>query len=227
MADEEKQKRKAIASEIRQLLGLLEDIPVNWDGKASILEMKEKQSRHWRQMEWIGFYGEMKVVELIRDADIFRIPGRKYGNVKFDFSSRSGINWDIKVHPWDQPAAILNDREAIDASIAEFGYHGLLMIMVACKYEDPQTREFKTWHDRLKGKKSRYVQEGEKISRRSRRRKTEAQLIKVRALMLDARRTAQLSLKQEGWVNADGRPRRAKYEIANVQISEFAEFPPP
>ena len=178
-------------------------------------------------MEWIGFYGEMKVVELIKDSGAFQVPGRKYGNVVFDFSSRSGMNWDIKVHPWNQPSAILNDRDAIDASIAEFGYHGLLMIMVACKYEDAEKREFKAWHDQLKEKKSKYVQEGEKINRRSRIRKTEAQLIQVHAMILDAKRTGRLSLKQKDWVNADGSPRNPKYDIANAEIIEFAHLPLP
>ncbi len=34
----------------------LKDIRKIWDGRKSILEMKESGYPHWRQMEWIGFY---------------------------------------------------------------------------------------------------------------------------------------------------------------------------
>ena len=33
----------------------LKNIPTMWDGKKAILEMKENEYPHWKQMEWIGF----------------------------------------------------------------------------------------------------------------------------------------------------------------------------
>ena len=32
------------------------ELPKMWDGRASILEMRDSTFPHWRQMEWIGFY---------------------------------------------------------------------------------------------------------------------------------------------------------------------------
>ncbi len=32
------------------------NIPIFWDGRKSILEMKETKFKQWRQMEWIGRY---------------------------------------------------------------------------------------------------------------------------------------------------------------------------
>ena len=36
---------------------LLADLPTKWDGKQSILELKNANF-NWRQMEWWGFYFE-------------------------------------------------------------------------------------------------------------------------------------------------------------------------
>ena len=54
-------------------------IPKNWDGKKSILEMKEGGSNQWRQMEWIGWYFEYLCQKNL--YEIMEIPGHKYGNV--------------------------------------------------------------------------------------------------------------------------------------------------
>ena len=34
----------------------LRSVPIMWDGKNAILEMKNAGNRHWKQMEWIGFF---------------------------------------------------------------------------------------------------------------------------------------------------------------------------
>ena len=35
---------------------LKENLPTIWDGKESILFMKEHNCSQWKQMEWAGFY---------------------------------------------------------------------------------------------------------------------------------------------------------------------------
>ena len=44
--------------EIQILKDKLETIPKIWDGKTSILELKENNFQ-WRQTEWIGFWFEL------------------------------------------------------------------------------------------------------------------------------------------------------------------------
>ena len=176
-------------------------LPRSWDGKAAILEMKRRNDQ-WRQLEWIGWYGEMIAKDALRGS--CEIPGRRYGHVVFDAFSL--VNWDIKVHPNSQSAAILNDREAIDQSIKEHRYHGLIMLCVDCDYDTDGS--FKAWHDELKGGMSEY--EVERISRgaRSRRRKRMASLTDIAIILLDEKVCSLLGSKQKDWRNADGSPRR-------------------
>jgi len=55
------------------------NIPLVWDGRRSILEMKEAGFPHWKQMEWIGWYFQFLCERFLRD--IVEIPGPKFGNV--------------------------------------------------------------------------------------------------------------------------------------------------
>lgn len=70
----------------------LKNIPKQWDGKLSILELKEANF-NWRQMEWWGFFFEYKVRQLLKNKLTF--PGDKIGNVSFDI--KGAINWDLKI----------------------------------------------------------------------------------------------------------------------------------
>lgn len=41
---------------IIRLEELLARMPVRWDGRKAILEMRDSGYPHWKQMEWIGLY---------------------------------------------------------------------------------------------------------------------------------------------------------------------------
>ncbi len=205
----------ATLEEARQIKSLLLHLPRDWDGKSAIHEMKRRDFQ-WRQLEWIGFYGEMIAKEAL--SNHCRIPGKKYGNVVFDAFCL--INWDIKVHPVHQPSAILNDREAIDLSVDENGHHGLIMLCVDCQYDADGS--FKAWHDTLKGGLSLY--EKERIYRKapSRKRKTSATLTDIHIVLLDKESCERLGSAQKDWRNADGSPRREKYSIAHALMEELS-----
>ena len=195
-----------------RLKQLLSHAPKNWDGRSAIAQMKEAGSRHWRQTEWIGFYGEMIAGNLL--DSICEIPGRTYDRVTFDIFSK--INWDLKVHPNSQPSAILNDCVATRKSIDQYEFHGLIIFCVDCEYDDDGA--FKAWHDDLKGKKSRYEEERERRKAPSRRRKTLAVLTDISLIVIDRSTVSYLGNAQRGWRNADGRPRREKYSISHSLI---------
>ncbi len=203
---------QAVLSDLETLKSRLSGLPVKWDGRECILQMKERDY-HWRQMEWIGFYGQMLAEDLLRGS--MSIPGERYGNAEFDVSG--AINWDIKVHPTTTNASILNDVEATDLSIQENGVHGLVMIAVDALYDE--TGEFKAWHDVLKGGTSRY--EADRIERgaRSRRRKVSAQVKEINFVLLDEDNITRLGRAQEGWRNSNGAPRRAKYQITKAKLA--------
>ena len=53
-----------------------------WDGRSSIVEMKDSGSKDWKQMEWMGFYFEF-LCQTHFDG-IIDMPGKKYRSTTFD-----------------------------------------------------------------------------------------------------------------------------------------------
>jgi len=82
------------------------------------------------------------------------MPGPRYGNTGFD--ALLGIPWDLKAHVtanWNgvlQPKLIVNDTEAVEAALREYGEVGVVLLQGSATYDDA-TGSFKTWHDRIKG----------------------------------------------------------------------------
>ena len=214
----------AISIELRNLVEQLHavssSIPRTWDARDSIMEMKEAGSRNWRQMEWMGFYFEFLCER--RFADLLTIPGRSYGNTRFDgFNS---ICWDFKAHAGNTTShrVITNDTSAVEQTIEEFGHYGLILASGIVEYND-DARTFKQWHDALKGGPSRY--ELARINRgaNSRRRKTQFVLDEIHFICLDADALNQCSGSfQKGFRNADGSPRRSKVMVNVAKIPDSA-----
>ncbi len=209
---------EAIQNDVSALRGSLSALEKIWDGRQSILQMRAANNTQWRQMEWIGFYGEFITRKCLANSQVIKPNGDKFGNVVFDL--KGSINWDIKTHPNSSPGAILNDCEATLWSIEKYEYHGLLILCVDCEFDE--SGEFKRWHDELKGGTSAY--EADRVSRgaKSRRRKTQAKLTDIRLILLNAENIGQLSKAQEGWRNSNGAPRRSKYSISHKQITGLA-----
>lgn len=199
-------------ADLALLRASLSRIPAVWDGRKCILAMKARDY-HWRQMEWIGFYGQMIAEDLLRAS--MQIPGKRYDNVLFDVSGN--INWDIKVHPTTTTGSILNDIEATKRSIKEHGVHGLVMIAVDVDYDE--SGDFKRWHDELKGGKSDYEVERIRRGAPSRRRKIRAKVREINFVLLTGENINQLGTAQNGWRNSNGAPRRPKYKITKATLS--------
>lgn len=193
------------------------ELPSRVDGREAILQMMSEGGRHWRQMEWIGFWfehlGDTKVGPSLAPP---ATRGPRYGNTEFDI--RWHEVWDCKAHPkqagnW----AILNDAEAIDLACAQFGGVGFVVLDGVADYD--LDGSFKAWHDSLKGGVSDYERLRVKENRPSRRRKTAFTPSGLRAIYLDpdaleeGRRAGWIKGFQEGMRNADGRPRRSKVQI--------------
>lgn len=211
--------RQQALTDIVTLREALRGLETKWDGKNSISRMKSIGSTHWRQMEWIGFYGEVVVRERLAQTSLINRVGDKFGNVTFDL--KGTINWDIKTHPNSAPAAILNDCEATLLSIEKYGYHGLLIICVDCLYDE--TEDFKVWHDALKGGQSSYEKSRVERGAPSRRRKVAAKVTDISYIFLNSGNVHQLAKKQEGWRNSNGAPRRPKFSITHQQVIAMAE----
>ena len=205
--------------DIQILLKELLKLPTSWDGKKSVLELKEA-NYNWRQMEWWAFYFEYKVRELLETK--FQIPGDTFGNVSFDL--KGNINWDMKASAikTNNQKIILNDIKSMDFSISNNKYHGEIIALCDVEYNDVN-RTFQKWHNELKGGDSKYEQERKQRTSNSRYRKTKAELWKIILLLIDKNTIDILDTYKQGR-NSDGSPRRPKYMLDIESIDEFTHY---
>lgn len=209
-------------SDITMAKQLLSDLPSEWDGKTCVLEMKAADY-NWRQMEWWAFYFELLCGNRLRTE--FRVPGDRVSFVRASgrktsvtFDASRNISWDFKAKAIksDDHKVILNDQAAMDMSLAEHQYHGLIIALCDVEYNDIN-RSFQTWHDSLKGCKSRYVRDREERTSISRYRKTRATLTQILFMVISAETARDLDLMHQGR-NSDGTPRPPKYllDLENI-----------
>lgn len=189
---------------------LAKSLPKYWDGKQCILEMKNAHNRQWKQMEWPGFFFQYCCETYL--SSIMRIPGPKYGRSEFD--GLFNIPWDFKAHAINTSShnIIVNDREAIENGIEEYGSVGLILALGAVTYNDV-SRAFQKWHQELKGGQSDY--ELERVSRGawSRLRKSHFDLKQISFIELTAKTLSNCGSFQRNFRNADGSLRREKVLI--------------
>lgn len=212
---------------IKRLEELLARMPVEWDGRKAILEMRDSGYSHWKQMEWIGFYFQFLCDKKL--SPLLKIPGPKYGRVEFDGFSE--IPWDFKAHPdknangQDNKSVIINDSLAVAGAIKQFGGAGLVLAIGDAKYND-EDRSFQEWHKKLKGGLSKF--EKQRISRKapSRLRKTAFRLQEIRLILLDDKMIQRLGSFQKGFRNSDGSPRNAKVllDLENITPIKIIKF---
>ncbi len=185
----------------------LKNIPTMWDGKKAILEMKENEYPHWKQMEWIGFYFQFLCERYL--SDIMEIPGPRYGNTKFD--AFRVIPWDFKAHAMNTSThqIIVNDSEATARGIRDYGAVGLILAVGKASYND-ENRTFQKWHETLKGGKSKYEIERIKRGAWSRLRKVSFNLKQITFIRIDDATLIKCGSFQENFRNANGRPRKKK-----------------
>ncbi len=195
------------SSSAREIGKALRKVRKRWDGRNSILEMKAAGSRHWRQMEWTGFYFQFLCEKHL--SRIVKIPGPKYGNVKFDGFME--VPWDFKAHASNTSShqVIVNDTEAITNGIRDYGSVGLILAVGEVRYND-EDRTFQKWHEALKGGKSKYVLARIERGAWSRLRKVRFDLQQISFIKITKDTLVRAGSFQANFRNADGSPRRAK-----------------
>ena len=194
----------------------LRKIPVEWDGKTSILEMKNSGRRQWRQMEWIGFYFQFLCEKHLADLFNFQVP--RYGNASFDGFYK--LPFDFKSHAMNTSSHKIpfNDKEAIECGIRDYGSVGLIIAIGEVIYND-ENRTFQKWHDALKGKESKYVSENKKRGAWSRLRKFSMTLKQISIIEINENTLLNCGSFQTGFRNSDGSPRREKVLIDLEKIN--------
>ncbi|WP_155855362.1 hypothetical protein [Actinotalea ferrariae] len=127
------------------LAALAEAIDAAWDGRHCVETMRDAEFRHWRQTEWIGWYFEYVGIPALVNA--FGGGPRRILNTSFDYALRS--TWDLKAHSrGGEAAALLNDRDAIEAGLDEPGGVGFIVLTGDPDYSDAA---FDAWHRELRG----------------------------------------------------------------------------
>lgn len=188
-----------------------------WNGRDCISEMKieselDKINYGWRQMEWAGFYFEYL---LKKKADNNIVPFSDYylaggnGKTKFDFyDENNNFVFDVKVHDINNNIVPLNDAAAIEAIIKDRGELGIMIAAAEPTFD--KNGEFKIWHNKIKGKKSKYVSK----NGRSRKRKS-AMKIKFVSLYVLNEETINSSaiIQMHQGVNSNSAKRPMKYSL--------------
>lgn len=211
---------KNFAEDAAAAKAALSSLKTEWDGRECILELQANDF-NWRQMEWIGWFFEMKCRQLLPSAG-FEVPGERIGRITFD--AKRLANWDFKAHAVKSNShfAVLNDVAAMDASIAAHGWHGLIVALCDCDYNDTD-RAFQRWHTNLKGGLSIYERERLKRTSVSRYRKTRALLSEILFISIDERSREHLRIYAQGR-NSNGNPREPKYMIDLENLDAFQEI---
>ncbi len=202
---------------------LMDKLPISWEGKKTILYMKEEGCRNWKQMEWPGWYFQFMCETLLSTDGYMDIPGPCYGNVEFD--GFRVIPWDFKAHTTNgsgQDKVPTNGNQEVKAAIEEYGCVGFIIASGNAVFDDAN-QTFKKWHDVLKGKQSDY--ERERIARgaASRRRKVLFELDSIRFVFVDKNTLGYCGSFQGGMRNADGTPRNPKVmlDISDPRIEQY------
>jgi hypothetical protein len=205
----------------KEIVNKLKEIPKIWEGKKSILEMKDNNFPHWKQMEWIGFYFQFLCEKYL--SDIVKIPGPKYGNVKFDAFKK--FPFDFKAHAINTSSnqIIVNDSVAISKAIRDYRCVGLILACGKVEYND-ENRTFQKWVEKLKGGKSKYEIERIKRGAWSRLRKTAFNLKQISFIKITDETLIKCGSFQKDFRNADGKPRRAKVLLDLEKLDKEIEY---
>lgn len=187
---------------------LMSELPDYWDGKESILFMRDNGCRNWRQMEWPGWYFQFMCENILSKNNYFLIPGPAYGNVEFDGFRE--IPWDFKAHTSNTGDKVpTNGYQEVCFALNDYGYVGFIIAKGSAVFDD-DNQTFKKWHDDLKGKTSAYEEERILRGAPSRRRKASFVLESIDFIIIDPTTINYCGSFQGGMRNSNGTARNPK-----------------
>jgi hypothetical protein len=197
------------------------ETPLIMDGKTCIQEMKDAEDSRWRQVQWQGFYFEMKMQSSLAQ----QIGGgrKKLVNTEFDYVYKN--IWDMKAHSTLTPKgksatqnAILNDSRAMELAINNGGL-GLIMLNGIPTYD----KEFTKWHKEFRG--DGVGEPGRTLKSKFVASELEMYFIPSNERLEEAVAKKELNLKSQG-KNSNGKPRPNKYHLNlnNAKDSDLLVF---
>ena len=212
--------KKKIVDTVQQLRLASQQIPKIWNGRKSILEMKDADFKHWQQIEWLNSYFKFLCQKYF--DGIIDMPGQKCGNTRFDGFRE--ISWDFKTHAANTTNhnIITNDAEAIVNTISDYGYYGMILAIGEVEYNDAENT-FKKWQNQLTLKQCRYEMSRINRGAMSRNRKIQFVLSEVHFICLNGGTLNQCSgLFQTGFRNSDGTSKGPKIVVNIRKIPDTA-----
>ncbi len=217
-----------IVDTIKQLRVASRNMPIVWDGRNAVLEMKNSLYKQWKQKGWIEWYFKF-LCEKHFDT-IIDMPGKKFGFTQFDAFCE--ISWDFKIDSVKRESysVIANDAEAVVDTIGDYGYYGMILAIGDMECDDKKT-SFKKWHDELRGEVSKYDTYKINSGIMSRTRKTVFILEEIHFICFNGETLHQCcGLFQDGFGETDSnRPKRKEIvidinEIPNVVFVATVTF---
>ena len=212
--------KKKIVNTIQQLRLASQQMPKIWNGRKSILEMKDAGFKQWHQIEWLDFY--FKFLCQKHFDSIIDMLGQKCGNMKFDAFRE--IPWDFKTHAANTTNhnIITNDAETIVNTISDYGYYGVILAIGEVEYNDEENT-FKKWQNQLTLKQCQYEMNRINRGAMSRSRKIQFVLSEIHFICLNGETLNQCSgLFQTGFRNSDGTSKGPKIVINIRKIPDAA-----
>lgn len=196
---------KETCSLVQDLLNYLCLNGRNYDGKQMLLEMKNKNMKGYRQLEYQGFYFQQKIANFLAKNYGYKTDFFKNGRSIIDtFDTKYNIPIDIKTHNVSKGnTIILNDKETIDKAIEKYGAFGLIVLDMDCKIdEDYSLRNFQKSLD------STYVSKMTKTVKYNRKIKSSFSIKDIRFIVFEDNGCFQIF--NQG-INSDGSSRKPKY----------------
>lgn len=178
-------------------------------------EIKDAQNG-WQQMEWLGFHFENLMKKSLGNT-VIQDDGPRFGSSTIDsWISVDGVKKpvDLKFHSMDnrrgraQVKVPLNDAEAVEACIAEYGVYYLLVAKADCDYDNDGS--FKKWRETIQGGPSKVSLENIALKRTSRVRKTGARIREFSIYAITAENLPSLGNFKQGKQHS-GAERKRKY----------------
>lgn len=198
------------------LIQTISMIPNYWSGMQCITEMKNFGDPNWKQMEWIGWYFQFWCKTNLQNMMTIPCP-KKYERVEFDGFFHYPL--DFKSHVQKENDVVpLNDMGAMFRAIGDF--QKIRLIIALGKSDSDVDREFKKWHDKIKGGLSSYEKKRIQRGAVSRQRKKGFFLQKIVMLDIDEEMLLQCTTFQKGFRNANGNARGTKLQLDLKKVEE-------
>ena len=181
--------------------------PLIMNGKQCVEEMRDLGDSNWKQVQWQGFYFEMKAANSLTS----QLGGGRQMLFNTSFDYVRNFIWDLKAHSSENESGlpssncILNDSRAIEQAVEETGL-GFIILSGKPTYD----RAFTKWHKEFRG--GGQGEPGRTLKSKFESLSLDIFFVPNLRRLETARASKELSINAQGR-NSNGKPRPPKYAI--------------